>query len=356
MRPFHYECVSTKNDALHRMNARLDGADEATIDTPQYLGGGTDLIELVKLDVRHPTALVDVHDADDLRTITPTDGGGWRIGAAVRMHELAEHAGVAETHPLIRQSLRMGATPQVRHLATIAGNLLQRTRCAYFRMAVEDCNRRHPGGGCAAIAGEKSSHAILGTSDSCIAVHPSDFAVAAVAADARVRCVVPSGARRDLPVAELYRLPGDHPIAETHLHPGELIESIELPTHPGTPGDTGGSSYAKIPPAGFAAASAAVVVDATDPGRPRFQVALGGVATVPWRAGRAEAVLNEMSPGRPAARRAAAAELAGVDDSGGHEAKRPLVAAVLVEAVKEACRRANLGFDDDGDDGPSARP
>lgn len=382
MRPFHYNRVETVEEALaaflsrdgERSTSHADAkSDSPTIADPQYLGGGTDLIELVKLDVRHPTAIVDVHRVESMRQIQSDDDGsnvrggdvrggvgeggvgevGWTIGAAVRMHELAVHEGVAASHRLIGESLRMGATPQIRHLATLGGNVLQRTRCPYFRMAVGRCNRRVPGSGCMASAGDHSMLAIWGTSPDCLAVHPSDFAVALVAAAARVQLVDCDGERRTVDVGELHRLPGAMPIVETVLRPGELIESFYLPPHPG-----GGAAYAKFPAAGFARASAAVTVGVQDDRVAAVRVALGGVATVPWRARHVEEVLIDALGGNsvnrsqrsidlPLARRAVEAELAaggadngGADTSGGRESAVPLLVAMVAKAATLALQRA----------------
>ena len=341
MRPFHYERGRSVTTSI-----ATHGGGKAT----EYLGGGTDLVELMKMDAVVPSRVVDVHRIDELRTIQVDDSFedrrdfatsgdnasiGWRIGAAVTMAELAEHDGVAASHPLLRTALRKGATPQVRHLATLAGNLLQRTRCVYFRTGGFACNRRVPGSGCAALDGDHSSHAILGGSDRCIAVAPSDFAVACVAAGVEIELLGPDGARRR-PVEGLHRLPGETPHEETELRPGELITHLIVPPHPG-----GGSAYEKVPAAGFAEASAAVALSLGPDGRVAMaRIALGGLATVPWRAHAAEAALIGEQPTHQSTSAAADAELVAATTDGQTEHKRTLGGTVLSRAVVRAAERA----------------
>ena len=258
--------------------------------TAQYLAGGTTQIDLMLKDgVLEPERLVDITRLP-LRGIT-RDGDVLRVGALVTMEELAADATVAERLPLVRQALLAGASPQLRNMATIGGNLLQRTRCRYFRdPTVAACNKRAPGSGCAAISGAARMHAILGASEHCIALHASDLCVALVALDA-VAHLQGVDAQRSVPLTEFYVLPGDRPDVETTLQHGELVTAIEIPLLPaGTR-----SGYLKVRDRAsyeFALTSAAVALAIDDGVITDARVALGGVGTIPWRAPEAEAVLR----------------------------------------------------------------
>ena len=270
-----------------------------------FLAGGTTLIDLMRLEVMSPTALVDLGPLR-LTAIEPR-GDGLRIGSMARNSEVATHPVVVERYPLLAQALLAGASQQVRNMATVGGNLLQRTRCPYFRDLDVACNKREPGTGCSAQGGFTRSHAILGTSESCIATHPSDMCVALAALDAVVH--TRGGAReRAIPFGELHTLPGDHPEVENVLGPGELITHVELPASP----FAAHSRYVKVRDRAafsFALASAAVGLDVAG-GRIRAaRVALGGVATKPWRSTEAEQALIGQPPSRASFERAAAAAL-----------------------------------------------
>jgi xanthine dehydrogenase YagS FAD-binding subunit len=276
MKAFAFERAS---DAAAAVQAGADGAT--------FLGGGTNLVDLMKLGVAEPTRLVDVsrlpHDA-----IAETEDG-LRIGAAVRNADLAAHPLVRERYPVLSQALLAGASGQLRNLATVGGNLLQRTRCSYFQDVTKPCNKREPGSGCPAIAGEHRNHAILGHSEHCVATHPSDMAVALAAIEATVEVLSPAGLRT-IPIPGLHRLPGDKPQHDTVLNPGDLITAIEL--GPAAPR----SVYRKVRDRAsfaFAVFSVAAVVEPD-----RVKIALGAMAHVPWRAERAEAALRgrELSP------------------------------------------------------------
>lgn len=291
-----------------------DRAAAITAATPPqdaaYLGGGTNLVDLMKIDVMTPAHLVDVtglaaHDPA-MGRVAALPEGGLRIGALVSNSALAHHDAVRTQYPVLSEALLSGATVQLRNMATVGGNLMQRTRCYYFRDTASPCNKRQPGTGCSALGGYNRMHAVLGGSDHCIATHPSDMAVAMVALDAVVRVQGPQG-ERTIPVVDFHRLPGDHPEQDTVLEPGELITAVDLPplafatrSHYRKVRDR--ASYA------FALASAAVALDIQNGVIRAARLALGGVGTKPWRAYEAEAALVN----RPATaeRYRAAADLA----------------------------------------------
>lgn len=268
-----------------------------------YIAGGTDLIDLMKLDVQTPMHLVDIN-ALPLGNIE-VQGDGVRIGALARNSDVAFHALIRERYPLLSEALLSGATPQLRNVATIGGNLLQRTRCSYFRDTTTPCNKREPQSGCSALDGHNRSHAILGTSAYCIATHPSDMCVALVALDAVVQTQGPKG-ERTIPVADLYLLPDDHPERETVLEHGELVVAVDLPASP----FAARSRYLKIRDRAsyaFATVSVAAALDIQDGIIRAARIALGGVAPKPWRAYEAEKILVGQPP-QEAVYRAAALE------------------------------------------------
>jgi xanthine dehydrogenase YagS FAD-binding subunit len=253
-----------------------------------YLGGGTNLVDLMRLGVAVPDQLVDVSRLPHDR-ITETEQG-LRIGAGVRNSELAAHPVVRRRYPMLARAVLSGASPQIRNMATVAGNLLQRTRCTYFQDPAMPCNKRTAGSGCPAVAGDHENLAILGHSagspHECVATHPSDMAVALAALDARVH-VTGSAGTREIPMPGLHRLPGDDPGRDTVLEPGELITAVELPPPP-----AGRSTYRKVRERAsfaFALVSVAALLDVGDDGLvSTCKVALGGLAHVPWRAFYAE--------------------------------------------------------------------
>uniref|UniRef100_UPI000D37BC78 FAD binding domain-containing protein n=1 Tax=unclassified Variovorax TaxID=663243 RepID=UPI000D37BC78 len=272
MKRFSYERASSAQQAVAAA-ARTPGA--------RFIAGGTNLLDLMKLEIETPAHLIDVNGLGFDR-IEPTDDGGLRIGALVRNTDLAAHATVRRDHALLSRALLAGASGQLRNKATTAGNLLQRTRCPYFYDTDMACNKRQPGSGCAAMGGVNRQHAIVGTSDACIATHPSDMAVAMRALDATVETLRPDGARRSIPIADFHRLPGRTPHVETALAPGELVTSVRLPPPVG-----GRQVYTKVRDRAsyaFALVSVAAVVQPDGSGR----VALGGVAHKPWRIEAAE--------------------------------------------------------------------
>jgi xanthine dehydrogenase YagS FAD-binding subunit len=260
----------------------------------KYIAGGTNLVDLMKMYVETPTLLVNINGLD-AQKIEILHDGGVRIGALVRNSDLAWHPLIQKRYPVLSQALLSGASPQLRNMATTGGNILQRTRCPYFFEVSFPCNKRSPGSGCSAINGYNRSHAILGGSDHCIATHPSDMCVAMAALDARIRVEGPDG-ERVIPFTDFHLLPGETPEKETVLKPGELITAVDLPHLPGT----AKSHYLKVRDRAsyeFALASAAVVLHIDDGNIRSGRIALGGVGTRPWRATKAESMLQ----GRPSA-------------------------------------------------------
>jgi xanthine dehydrogenase YagS FAD-binding subunit len=265
-------------------------AAAASIDGAKFIAGGTNLLDLMKLEIETPAHLIDVNDLG-LDKIETTPEGGLRIGALVRNTDLAADERVRRDYGLLSRALLAGASGQLRNKATTAGNLLQRTRCPYFYDTNQLCNKRQPGSGCAAIEGFSRQLAVIGTSPACIATHPSDMAVAMRALDATVETVRPDGTARSIAIAELHRLPGDTPHIETTLMPGELITAVTLPKPVG-----GTHIYRKVRDRAsyaFALVSVGAIVQRDGTGR----VALGGVAHKPWRV---EAVEGELPRGAKA--------------------------------------------------------
>lgn len=286
MYPFRYERARDLNTASD-LAARENGAE--------FLAGGTDMMQLLKDDVRRPARLIDIGHLEHLDHIE-SGTAGLRIGALAKMSDIADHPAVKNGYPVITQALLASASPQVRNMATIGGNLLQRTRCGYFRDTAMACNKRVPGSGCAALDGENRLHAVLGGSDHCIATYAGDLAVALLALDAVVVTHAPHGDRR-VPLEGFHLVPGDTPERETVLQPGEIIVAVEVPASP----LAGQSRYRKVRDRAsfeFALASAAVALDRDGGTIREARIALGGVATKPWRARGAEAALA----GQPATR------------------------------------------------------
>ncbi|HEY4056396.1 MAG TPA: xanthine dehydrogenase family protein subunit M [Kofleriaceae bacterium] len=322
MNPFTYQRATDPDTAI-----TAGSAPKAV-----FLAGGTTLVDLMRLHVMLPEAVVDL-GALTHKQIEVTADGGLRIGALVTNTALADHGTVAKSYAVISEAIHAGASAQIRNVATTAGNILQRTRCPYFRdVGISACNKRSPGSGCAAIGGVTRSHAILGVSDKCIATHPSDFAVALAALDAVV-IVKGAGGERRIPFEELHTKPGDHPEIEHTLKPGELITYVELPG-----GSIGKSHYLKTRDRAsyaFALASAAVALDVQGGSIRSARVALGGVGTVPWRAREAEKVLV----GKPATRatfdEAATAALVSAQTQPGNKFKVELAHRTIVRALEE---------------------
>jgi xanthine dehydrogenase YagS FAD-binding subunit len=296
-----------------------------------YLGGGTNLVDLMRLGVAEPGTLVDVSRLP-LGDIQP-DGDGLRIGAAVRNSDLAAHPLVRERYPLLARAVLAGASGQVRNMATVAGNLLQRTRCPYFQDVSKPCNKRLPGSGCPAIGGDHANLAVLGHSAACVATHPSDMAVALAALDARVHVTGPGG-DRVLPMPGLHRLPGDEPHRDTRLEPGELITAVTLPAPP--PGAFQFRKVRERASFAFALVSIAAVLDVGGDGTVAdCRIALGGVAHVPWRAFQAEQALRGSRAGEDAFVRAAVAELEQAVPLPRNAYKVPLARNLIVRTLLE---------------------
>lgn len=290
---------------------RADSVDHAVAsgrrDHAHYIAGGTTLVDLMRLEVMRPRAIVDITGL--ALTGIEDQGGGLRIGALASNTDVAYHPLVTSRYPALSEALLSGASPQLRNMATVGGNLLQRTRCPYFRDGISPCNKRAPGTGCAALDGYARSHAVLGTSPRCIATHPSDMCVALVALDAIVHTQGPQG-NRAIPIADLHTLPGDHPEIETVLVPGELVTHVELPALP----FAARSRYTKVRDRAsfsFALASAAVALDLQGGTIRDARIALGGLATKPWRAREAERWLIGKPSALDSFRRAAAMALDG---------------------------------------------
>jgi xanthine dehydrogenase YagS FAD-binding subunit len=299
----------------------------------RFLAGGTTLLDLMKVNVERPARLVDLTRLSGLDTIE-VSRDVIRIGVLTKMSKVADHADIKDAAPVLSESLWRAASAQLRNMASIGGNLMQRTRCTYFRDpgAYSNCNKRNPGSGCAALEGVNRNHAVLGTSDACIAIYPGDFAVSLVAFDARV--IVRGTAERSIPVDDFYLLPGETPHVEHDLAPGEMIVGIEIPRSAALKR----SHYLKVRDRAsyeFAAASAAVGIELEDDGKTirEVRVALGGVGTKPWRARAVEDVLKGKPLDEATLRSAAAASVEGAKSSGHNAFKIELAPKVVARAL-----------------------
>jgi xanthine dehydrogenase YagS FAD-binding subunit len=314
MRPFSYEQAATPAAAAAAAARNPDA---------KFIAGGTNLLDLMKLEIEKPAHLIDVNGLA-LNKIESTPDGGMRIGALVRNTELAADARVRREYPLLSRALLAGASGQLRNSATTAGNLLQRTRCPYFYDTNQVCNKRDPGSGCAAMQGFSRQLAVIGSSNSCIATHPSDMAIAMRALDATVETVQPEGAARKIPIADFHTLPGDTPHIENTLTRGELITAVTLPKPVG-----GKQLYHKVRDRSsyaFALVSVGLIVQPDGTGR----VAVGGVAHKPWRVEAAEAELPR------GAKAVAKPLLAGAKPTHDNEFKLTLVERTLEVVLSEA--------------------
>ena len=311
MRAFTYERARTPADAA---------AAAFNHKGSRFIAGGTNLLDLMKLQIETPGHLIDVNDLG-LGRIEPTPDGGLRIGALARNTDLAADMRVRRDYGVLSRALLAGASGQLRNQATTAGNLLQRTRCAYFYDTAKPCNKRRPGSGCGALEGLNRNSAIFGASHACIATHPSDMAVALSALGATVETLSPSGQARAFPILELHRLPGETPDVETHLIPGELITAVVVP-----PAPAGGQVYRKVRDrASYAAGLASVAVAGGN-------IALGAVAHKPWRAADAEAALaSGASSGE-----AIDSELAQASNNGRNSFKIDLIRRLVPAAIAQA--------------------
>ena len=327
MKPFGYHVAVSPADAVATFAAHPGAA---------YLAGGTNLVDHMKLGVAEPDLLVDVSRLD-LADVTLDDDGGVTVGANVRNSDLAAHPLIRSHYPMLTRALLSGASGQLRNAATTAGNLLQRTRCVYFQDVTTPCNKRDPGSGCSAIGGYTRYHAILGSSPSCVAVHPSDMAVAMAALDAHVVIDSVEGQRR-VPVTEFYRLPGDEPHRDTVLDRGELITGLELPPAP----PDAVSDYRKVRDRAsyaFALVSVAAELSFTGDTVATARIALGGIAHKPWRAHRAEQILIGQPATEEVFSRAADAELADAQPLPGNEFKVELARRTLTAQLRMLTER-----------------
>jgi xanthine dehydrogenase YagS FAD-binding subunit len=326
MHPFEYSRATSDVAALEA------GRDR----TAKFIAGGTNLLDLMKEHVETPRLLVDINPLP--MSGVEVSSSGLRIGALARMSEVAEHDAVVRGWPVIAEALLNSASPQLRNMASMGGNLLQRTRCPYFRDITFACNKRNPGSGCPAIPGENRMHAILGTSDACIATHASDLAVALVALDARLRLRNQSG-ERTVALMDFYREPGTTPHIENVLQPGEMIVAIDVPSSP----HAENSHYLKVRDRAsyeFALTSAAVGLDLNSGTIRSARVALGGVGTRPWRSVAAEQALAGKPAGAEAFRAAAEAAIQGARPQRQNRFKVELARRTVIRALEETADRS----------------
>ncbi len=335
MNPSAFHRATDVDDAVK--NGAIEGPRHITpYSAPaQFVAGGTNMLDYMKLGVIRPDALVDINALEKgAHGRIEVSVKGLRLGALVRMAEAQEHPEIKRHYPVIAETLKLAASQQIRNMASLGGNILQRTRCEYFRETSWPCNKRNPGSGCSALHGVNREHAVLGGSDDCIATYHGDFGQALIALDASVECEGPKGQRR-IAFADLHRWPGATPDVETILAPGELITFIDVPAGP----HTRRSRYVKIRDRQsyqFALAAAAVALDLDGNSVRDARIALGGVATVPWRAPQAEAALRGKTLDETTARAAADAAFASAKTYGHNDFKIPLGKETLVRALLEA--------------------
>jgi xanthine dehydrogenase YagS FAD-binding subunit len=324
-----------KSFSYERAESPTGAAAVAAKPGAKIIAGGTNLLDLMKLQIETPTQLVDINRLP-LDKIEDTPDGGLRIGATVRNSDLAADQRVRERYGVLSRALLAGASAQLRNKATTGGNLLQRTRCYYFYDTTKPCNKREPGSGCAALGGFNRIHAIVGASDQCIATNPSDMAVAMRALDASVETVNAGGESRVIPIAELHRLPGNTPQIDTTLKAGEIITAVTLPPPP-----PGVQIYRKVRDRAsyaFALVSVAAVVETVGGGIRSARLAFGGLAHKPWRVPQAEERLAGASANAKTFDAVAAAVLEGARGYGGNDFKIPLTRRTLHAVLTEATR------------------
>ncbi len=329
MNPFRYSRVTTPKEAF-----ASTGAGRA------FVAGGTTLIDLMKLDVERPAELVDINPLP-LAGIEPLPGGGVRIGALARNSDVAHHDVIKKNFPVLSEALLSGASPQLRNMATVGGNIMQRTRCYYFRDTLFNCNKRVPGSGCPAIEGFNRIHAILGSSDQCIATHPSDMNVALVALDATV--LVESGkGKRSIPFEEFHVTPGQTPQRETVLEPGELITAVEIPASR----FAANSLYLKLRDRAsyeFALASVALAIEIESGVIHTARVAFGGVATKPWRAHNVEQLLTSAAPSEELIARAEEIAAEGAVPRRDNAFKVQLLRRAVAKSLRQLFHKIGIG-------------
>ena len=334
MQTFEYSRPATIDQAVQAGVRSTTAQQYADV---RFVAGGTTLVDLMKLDVERPKQLVDINGLP-LDQIQSAPGGGLIIGALARNAAVAHHPTVQRDYPVLSEALLSGASPQLRNMATTAGNLLQRTRCVYFRDTAHACNKREPGTGCSAIGGHNRMMAILGTSKDCIASNPSDQNVALTALEATIQVQSPKG-KRSIPIGDFYLKPGTTPNRETVLEPGDLIVSVTLPPlEPGTR-----SHYLKLRDRAayeFALSSAAVVINVRGSRIERARVALGGLGTVPWRSHEAEQALQGQTANPATFRKAAEAALKDAQPASENGFKVELAKRCIVRALTVSIQTA----------------
>jgi xanthine dehydrogenase YagS FAD-binding subunit len=332
MRPFTFERVDSLAQASRLGLSTGQGQTDARV---QFLAGGTTLIDLMKLDVLRPERVIDIGPLRHTSESVDLSTTGLHLGAFAKMSAVADHPGVAQDYPAICESLQLAASAQLRNMASLGGNVLQKTRCTYYRdPSWSACNKRSPGSGCAALAGFNRNHAILGTDETCISQYPGDFAVALIALDAQLELASTQGSRR-MPFAALHRAPNGQPHIETTLRPGEIITSIHVPSGAWTRR----SLYLKIRDRSsyeFAIASAAVALDLDGDSVRSARIGLGGMAYRPWRSAEAEAALVGRPLTEASAQTAATAALNGARTHGYNDYKPELARRTLVRALLQA--------------------
>jgi xanthine dehydrogenase YagS FAD-binding subunit len=329
MNSFRYNRVTTQKQAL-----------AATGEGRAFVAGGTTLIDLMKLDVERPAELVDINPLP-LAAIEPLPGGGVRIGALTRNSDLAHHDLIKTNFPVLSEALLSGASPQLRNMATVGGNIMQRTRCYYFRDTLFNCNKRVPGSGCPAIEGFNRIHAILGGSDQCIATHPSDMNVALVALDATVLVEGAKG-KRSIPFEEFHVVPGQTPHRETVLEPGELITAVEIPASR----FAANSLYLKLRDRAsyeFALASVALAIQMESGVIHTARVAFGGVATKPWRAHNVEEFLTSATPSEDLVQRAGELAAEGAIPRRDNAFKVQLLRRAVSKSLRQLFHKMGIG-------------
>jgi xanthine dehydrogenase YagS FAD-binding subunit len=333
--PFEYRRAATVQASLEAARTTRPEVRGAHNAAAQFIAGGTNLTDYMTLGVAKPHVLVDINDLQDRFGRIETDPRRLRLGALVRMSEAEDHLVIQRDYPVIAQTLLLSASRQIRNMASLGGNVLQRTRCEYFREVSWPCNKRRPGSGCGALEGINRQHAVLGATEHCIATYPGDFAQALIALEATIETVGGPSGPRTIPFAELHRLPDDTPHLETSLAPGELITFLNVPAGPWTRR----SCYVKVRDRDsyqFALTSAAVALHLEGDLVQEARIALGGVATIPWRAREAEAVLGGHKLNEGLAAKAAAAAFAGARPRHHNAFKIPIGQQTLVRALLQA--------------------
>ncbi|MBV1832501.1 FAD binding domain-containing protein [Novacetimonas pomaceti] len=325
MKPFSYARTSS-----------LDAATREKTTGATLLAGGTNLLDLMKLQVMQPDRLADINRIDGLRDITTDDAGNTHVGALATNSDVAAHPTILRHYPVLAHAILAGASGQIRNMATTGGNLLQRTRCVAFYDTAASCNKRQPGTGCDAMGGGNRMNAIIGGSEHCIAVNPSDMAVALRLLDARVRTRRAGGATREIPMADFHLLPGATPQVETALQGDEMITTLILP-----PAPPGRHAYRKVRDRAsyaFALVSVAAIMQASDGYMRTVRFALGGIAPRPWRIEAAEQVLTGQKVSLPALSHAADIALAGAQGHGDNDFKIPLARRTLIHVLSTLAR------------------